>query len=171
MWHLKRLVDISDKLLKSFDALIVECDDATLSFKALQDLDPDSLVLYNSEVTFVLRINIYPKRKVAYLSDVCSSAKARGQGLFRSAIEYLKTVDLGVTKLSLDASMNSGTITQQKRIEIFSKLDFKVDKYADTWTRGVYKRVLVKTEMAGNTILGCYTRNGPIECPMSLLIA
>lgn len=131
------LIELRDTFAKTMDILYIKDDDKFIHFMLL---------------------DIFPKHKSVYIHDVCVAKSHRGQGIFKSALAFLKThyKKKGIETFRLDASDSTKEkgLDQKARIAIFTKAGFHINPKTDVWNdKGEFDIVATKVKLeSGNTV-------------------
>lgn len=131
------LMEVRDKFAKTMDILYIKDGDEFIHFMLL---------------------DIFPKHKMVYLHDVCVATSHRGQGIFKSALAYIKSQykKKGIETFTLDASDSTreAGLDQKARIAIFTKAGFHINPKTDVWNeKGEFDMITTKVKLeSGNTV-------------------
>ena len=103
-------------------------------------------IFENGEPVYFLLLDRFPKHKSVYIHDVCASMRARGRGLFKASLVFLKAyyAKLGFRHFTLDASdsVKEAGLDQKARLRIFSRAGFDINTETGYYTAdGAYEIV------------------------------
>ena len=125
------LMEVRDKFAKTMDILYIKD---------------------NNEYIHFMLLDIFPKHKSVYLHDVCVANLYRGQGIFKSALSFLKAhyKKKGIETFTLDASdsLKEKGLDQKARIAIFTKAGFHINPKTDVWNeKGEFDTIPTKIKL------------------------
>jgi len=158
---------VPDAILEKLTTLMNrDCQPGQFSLVEIRDkYSKNTDVLYiieNGEPVYFLLLDRFPKHKSVYIHDVCVSKTARGQGLFKRSLGFLKTyyTERGFTHFTLDASdsIKEAGLDQKARLRIFSGAGFHINTETGYYTADGGYEIVATTVLLSNgetaTILG-----------------
>jgi len=165
--HIKNIKRVSDAILEKLTTLVNrDCQPGKFSLVEIRDKYAKNMDIFyifeNEEPVYFLLLDRFPKHKTVYIHDVCVSKRARGQGLFKRSLGFLKAyyAKRGFTYFTLDASdsVKEAGLDQKARIRIFSGAGFDINTETGYYTaKGAYE-IVPTTVLLSNgetgTILG-----------------
>jgi hypothetical protein len=164
IYNIKR---VPDAILEKLTTLMNrDCQPGKFSLVEIRDkYSKNTDVLYiieNGEPVYFLLLDHFPKHKSVYIHDVCVSKTARGQGLFKRSLGFLKTyyTERGFTHFTLDASDSTkeAGLDQKARLRIFSCAGFHINTETGYYTADGGYEIVATTVLLSNgetaTILG-----------------
>jgi hypothetical protein len=158
---------VPDAILEKLTTLMNrDCQPGKFSLVEIRDkYSKNTDVLYiieKGEPVYFLLLDRFPKHKSVYIHDVCVSKTARGQGLFKRSLGFLKTyyTERGFTHFTLDASDSTkeAGLDQKARLRIFSGAGFHINTETGYYTADGGYEIVATTVLLSNgetaTILG-----------------
>ena len=150
---------VPDAILEKLTTLMNrDCQPGKFSLIELRDkYSKNTDVLYiieNDEPVYFLLLDRFPKHKSVYIHDVCVSKTARGQGLFKRSLGFLKTyyMERGFTHFTLDASDSTkeAGLDQKARLRIFSGAGFHINTETGYYTADGGYEIVPTTVLLSN---------------------
>jgi len=158
---------VPDTILEKLTTLMNrDCQPGKFSLVEIRDkYSKNTDVLYiieNEEPVYFLLLDRFPKHKSVYIHDVCVSKRARGRGLFKASLVFLKAyyAKRGFKYFTLDASdsIKEVGLDQKARLRIFSGAGFDINTETGYYTADGAYEIVPTTVLLSNgetgTILG-----------------
>ena len=170
MEEIKDIKDMSDALLEKLTTVLNrDCQPGKYSLVEIRDKyakNTDRLyIIENGEPVYFLLLDRFPKHKSVYLHDVCVSMGARGRGLFKASLGFLKTyyAARGFTNFTLDASDSTkeAGLDQKARLRIFGSAGFDINTETGYFTEdGGYKIMKTRVQLDDGSVVTMLGRSG-----------
>ena len=167
---IKDIKDMSDALLEKLTAVLNrDCQPGKYSLIEIRDKyakNTDMLyIIENGEPVYFLLLDRFPKHKSVYIHDVCVSMGARGRGLFKASLGFLKTyyATRGFTNFTLDASDSTKEVglDQKARLHIFGSAGFHINTETGYFTEdGNYEIMKTRVQLDDGSVVTMLGRSG-----------
>ena len=165
---IKDIKDMSDALLEKLTAVMNrDCQPGKYSLVDIRDkYAKNTDVLYiieNGEPVYFLLLDRFPKHKSVYIHDVCVSMGARGRGLFKASLGFLKAyyAARGFTNFTLDASDSTkeAGLDQKARLRIFGSAGFDINTETGYFTAdGGYEIMKTRVQLDDGSVVSILGR-------------